>query len=384
MNPNSLSEPTLEYQLLLLCARTSFSNTDLEQIALHTHNHIDWDEFILIARLHGLAPLVFRALSRSELTAVPQDALSRLKQLHEAFRVRNLLLRNELLELVDTLAKGGVQAVPYKGPVLAEAIYGDIALRQFVDLDLLIRPTDALRARRILLLNGYDPLEDITPRNEKLYAAFHCGFSFKSKLQSVIEINWRIAPRYWRFPEISETMWSRLEHLPIASKEVPWFTAEDLLLILCMHGCKHKWDQLKWIVDIAELLRSNHTLNWDQLQQEAQHKSILRILNMGLILAHTLLDAQLPQRILDVLNKDKKLLELTSIVRCSLFSDRATYKKPAGTLTELFFLVRCSQSIEMKLFCSSLIPSYFILHYLIRPIWSFINPRSRTTDQSLG
>ena len=40
--------------------------------------------------------------------------------------------------------------VPVKGPVLASTAYGDIAMREFVDLDILVRPSDVASAMTIL------------------------------------------------------------------------------------------------------------------------------------------------------------------------------------------------------------------------------------------
>ena len=38
--------------------------------------------------------------------------------------------------------------------------------------------------------------------------------------------------------------------------------SEDLLIDLCAHGCKHLWQRLAWIGDIAALTRSRR-LAWD-------------------------------------------------------------------------------------------------------------------------
>jgi len=54
----------------------------------------------------------------------------------------------------------------------------------------------------------------------------------------------------------SGTIWRRQGTLSVLGTNVRWPAAEDLLLILCLHASTHRWGELKWIVDIAELLRT--------------------------------------------------------------------------------------------------------------------------------
>jgi hypothetical protein len=54
----------------------------------------------------------------------------------------NLFLEKELLTLLDTFKANNIMAVPFKGPLLAVAIYGDMLLRECGDLDFLIKRKD--------------------------------------------------------------------------------------------------------------------------------------------------------------------------------------------------------------------------------------------------
>ena len=53
--------------------------------------------------------------------------------------------------------KYDIQALAFKGPTLAQNAYGDITLRQFGDLDILIRKKDRSRMVSILLNEQYIP-----------------------------------------------------------------------------------------------------------------------------------------------------------------------------------------------------------------------------------
>ena len=52
-----------------------------------------------------------------------------------------------------------------------------------------------------------------------------------------------------------ERLWERVGRVPLGGNSVPSFAPEDMLLILCVYGSKHTWGRLKWVCDIAELIR---------------------------------------------------------------------------------------------------------------------------------
>jgi hypothetical protein len=60
----------------------------------------------------------------------------------------------QLLQTLELLRESGIQTVPFKGPALAVQAYGDLSLRQYDDLDLLIHEADVPRAYQLLIANG--------------------------------------------------------------------------------------------------------------------------------------------------------------------------------------------------------------------------------------
>ncbi len=83
----------------------------------------------------------------------------------------NILLTHELQKLLALFADNDVRAVPYKGPALALQLYGNVALRQFSDLDILVHPRDVLRARDLLLAEGYAQLPPLTDGQQAVLLA---------------------------------------------------------------------------------------------------------------------------------------------------------------------------------------------------------------------
>ena len=80
-------------------------------------------------------------------------------------------MTRELTRISALLENNGVCVIPWKGPILAAAAYGDVALRQFGDLDILVREQDAMRAKDLLLASGYRPLYPQPAEQEAAYYA---------------------------------------------------------------------------------------------------------------------------------------------------------------------------------------------------------------------
>jgi hypothetical protein len=66
-----------------------------------------------------------------------------------------------------------------------------------------------------------------------------------------------------------------------------------LLLVLCVHGSKHCWEQLKWLCDVAELVRQPD-LDWSRIEESATRTRVRRMVALALALSRDVLDVELP------------------------------------------------------------------------------------------
>jgi hypothetical protein len=94
----------------------------------------------------------------------------------------NLFLEKELLRLLDTFKADNIMAVPFKGPLLAVAIYGDMLLRECGDLDFLIKRKDVRIAINLLVSLGYRP-------DPKHQLDFEAHF-IHEETRSIIDLHW--------------------------------------------------------------------------------------------------------------------------------------------------------------------------------------------------
>ena len=91
-----------------------------------------------------MSPLLYQNLSRLS-GVVPAAVLTQLRERYDTNVRKSLVLARELFRVLDCIEALGVEAIPYKGVVLAETFYGDMALRQSGDMDLFVRARDVVR-----------------------------------------------------------------------------------------------------------------------------------------------------------------------------------------------------------------------------------------------
>jgi putative nucleotidyltransferase-like protein len=127
----------------------------------------------------------------------------------------------------------------------------------------------------------------------------HCELQFmRDEWFTVIDLHWDLAPRSFVFNLRGEEVMSRLQPVSLAGTTVETFGAEDLVLYLSMHGAKHLWRRLEWIVSLAEYLRTAPDLNWELMVQRAEQAHATRMLDLGLRLVEKFSDVSIPAHVL--------------------------------------------------------------------------------------
>ncbi len=88
--------------------------------------------------------------------------------------------------------------IPYKGVVLSELYYEDIALRQSGDMDLFVRKEDVARTKRAVRDLGYTPRLLIPADAEPDYIAsgYECTFDSPAG-KNLLELQWALQPRFY-------------------------------------------------------------------------------------------------------------------------------------------------------------------------------------------
>ena len=326
-----------EGELLLHCARAHLSDETAARVAELARAPLDWDLVFRLGIRHGTIPRLHRHLVATCPGVAPPAATERIRAQNEYNSLRNLTQARELIRVLGALDAGGVEALAYKGPTLATHAYGDLAHRQFGDLDLLVRPRDAARAAALLAEQGYRG----APWPEGSAGAAYLSRTHVHALHNAngsveLELHWAFMPREFSFDTDLDRWWRRLERRALGGASVRALPAEELLLVLCAHGCRHLWVRLKSVCDVAALVACEERLDWGRAFSEARAAGAQRMLALGLALARDLAGATLPPEVGRRVDAEPAVRALTARVSERLFNDELC--QPASAAAQLFYL----------------------------------------------
>jgi len=323
-----------EAALLLHCARRRINEGEDAELQELIRQVKDWENLLSTAQRHGLLPFLYRQLKVAGSESVPDEVLSRLRDLFFNNAARNLLLTEELHKILALFEAQGIESLPYKGPALALQLYGDTGFRQFDDLDLIVRRRDIKAASTLLLSAGYQtPYAICKSAREAAYLESQRQQLFVSKGGRVcLEIHWGFAPKSLVPALDAEHFWDRLEPFSLERTQTRSLAPEDLLIVLSVHGGKHLWERLSWICDVAELVASHTGLDWDGVIREASTLGVRRMLLLGLFLAKDLLQIDLPEAIVLKIEDDRIIPTLARQVKLNLLTDGVSATKPTSSI----------------------------------------------------
>jgi hypothetical protein len=312
-NPSIVETACPEKRLLIYCARVNAQPDFADKIRELASGPRDWEYIFSDAVDNSLIPLLHLHLSAVATDKVPSVQMDRLKAAALRNTAQCLLLTAELIRVMDALGSRGIAAVPYKGPVLAVHAYGDIALRQFEDLDIILRQVDLPVAHELMLGLGYRAKFPWILSADVPSALVPGDYIYIHEVHhAMVELHTERSMRHFPVPPSLEKLGRNLVSVSLSGHEIETFAAEDALAILCVHGSKHFWEKLSWIADISEMIRSHPGLEWSRAYQRAESLRAQRMLNVGLALAADLLATALPEEIGARIKKDRVAVELAA------------------------------------------------------------------------
>ena len=252
-----------ELSLLLASARTGDAQEKQAVIQQLLADGIDWTSFAQKALTHGVASFAAHTLARLAPDHIPGDILGAFHAITDETSRANRALFDELARLLDALAKNGVEAIPFKGPLLAIQVFGDLGLREFRDLDFLVHDEDLEKTIATLKDLGY-------PRTGEMTAA---QFDLLHRLQgqeiilgessgTAVEPHTRLTPLKMALEIDYAGLWGRAQRTRANGRTFLTPAPEDGLLLLAVHGGKEMWRRLKWACDFAGFVGSFPNLDW--------------------------------------------------------------------------------------------------------------------------
>jgi hypothetical protein len=306
-----------EWELLLAASSADPGGSALDRIRRLLEQPAEWEMALRLAENHGTSSLLYqRLLPLADM--VPSSTLASLRRRYEGNVYKSLFLVRELIRIVDRLEGLGIDAVPYKGVVMSEVYYGDMALRQSGDMDLFVRKRDVGRIKSALRDLEYTTRLVIPDEVLEDYIAAGYEWIFDSPAgPNLLELQWALQPRFYAVDFDMEGLFDRAVKVTLAGRVVKTPAPEDLLLVLSVHAAKHVWGRLIWLCDIAQILKREN-LDWDRVRARTREIGIERILRVTLLLANRFLGTAIPAAIESAVLADRAALGLADEISAAL------------------------------------------------------------------
>ena len=222
-----------------------------EPLTAALQRDLQWERVLKLASHHRVLPALYTRLQHR--VDVPASIQSALHARFFSHCQRAMRFSAELVTILRQLAAESIPVIAQKGPVLAHLLYGDAAMREFGDLDFLVRPVDVPQAIATLRDLGYEQNLQLSPRQEKAYLRSGYEYVFgRGAERNLVELQWNLLPRFYSVNVDIEDLFRRSVPARLrrsAASRV--LSPEDQLLFLCVHAAKHQWAQLGMIRDIA-------------------------------------------------------------------------------------------------------------------------------------
>jgi hypothetical protein len=280
-----------ELSLLLQCAADDDTVAGAESTRRLAGEVDDWQKFIELASRHALIPLVAQELALAAPDVVPPAIVADLRARSQQGVMRSLQLSGELVAAVHSLGAFGADPMPFKGPTLAVLVYGSLSLRQYEDLDILVRREEVDRARKALLSLGYSPVSAFNAsQRASIRLSGHHEQLVNAATGATIELHWSLNNRSLTHDSFEHHWWDNRQSVAIGGVDMRTLGVEQMLLYLCMHGGKHSWGRLSWLCDFQRALRAYPNAYWSRVWALARENGAARMVEIGLLLVESLLD----------------------------------------------------------------------------------------------
>jgi len=345
-----------DLKFLIACCKTELNDEDTQFILSYpsTTNH---QLLTAMALCHGILPLVYKTIKNLN-TSSPSDdqstsnhqlstLVNELKAHYQTIAQRNMLMSAELIRILQLLEKNSIEALAFKGPALSQMAYGDITLRQYVDLDVLVKKEDIYRVDNLLKELGYQRVIKLTENQERLWLILkHDMGLYHPKNGIHFEMHWSLLDEDYPIQMDQHALWENPQLININGKEIKTFPNEELLLYLCIHGSTHLWERIEWIKDIDLLIRTQ-TIDWEKIAKKAERGNVETIFYLGVYLAYTLFSTQLPSTVSVRIAHNKKLPVLTDYITKSWNEDNLG--GISGTLQRTLAMLRLFPDTKARL-----------------------------------
>jgi hypothetical protein len=291
----------VEDELILSSVKIHSTAKELEQLNNLIPQITDWNYLITTIIERGIAPLLFKQLPLlSNRSLIPNNIQSSLQYAYYRTLSRSMVLYETFKKVAIAFNSAGIQVIALKGIYLSEWLYQDIALRQFSDIDLLVKEEDGLKCLSILTEMGYKPYDsNVTEFIGSKSEIIHYPPMVLDGIS--IEIHLKLHRDSEKYQIQIDEFWKNAIPVIINQTPVYAFNNLDLLIHLCIHLDKHFHEghvQFTCFNDITNLLEKvADTFNWEEFINTCRLHQCEDVVFMYIVMVHKYIHATVPEHI---------------------------------------------------------------------------------------
>jgi Uncharacterised nucleotidyltransferase len=232
---------TPEFQLLLEVIR-QLSRAPAAELNLSADG-LDPGRLTQLAVRHGLAGLLALGLPNGHPAQVA------VAQVASLARLRSMEGAAALAGVSEALDVAGIRHIAFKGPSTAIRSYGDLGLRPFLDVDVLVEEEDLEEACAVIEGCGFKIAEGLDASQVDRMSGKHLSHA-RGAIR--LELHWKLSvfPGMIRSTHF-EDCWRRRKYFKVGPVDVPCLGRSDTLFHAAIHGTGHAFLCLKWLADLA-------------------------------------------------------------------------------------------------------------------------------------
>ena len=281
-----------EFELLVAAAiAEDVKCADVDKFEELLRCDINWPVVVKLARFHGVTPQLSRKL-RS--TSPQHPVLDELKPNLISSAQFNLFLANEFIRIQNAFTNACVPILTFKGPSLALVAYGDLGLRNFNDLDILVH-LDSIHAAIVLLSElGYSSYDGLDSEQQLFQLQSKGEVLFRHPNRACVDLHCNLSQGGFPFPVSFEDLWSKRQLVESSAGGLYTFSPLDLCIYSSIHGSKHEWSELRWILDFVRLASK---VGIKDIENRAKQIGEHRIVDFAFVVSETVLGFRFSERI---------------------------------------------------------------------------------------
>ena len=263
-----------------------------------------WDTLVQLAVERGIGPLMFKKLSFLENRhLIPEEQPNLLEQAYYMTLRRSIVLHDAYRKIVEKFAENGLRVIALKGIFLSDWLYSDIGLRQFSDIDLLVKPEEGLKGVSILKEMGYASRETEYISDYIESKSNNAHFSPMILNLVSVELHTKLHRDTESYHVNSEACWENAVMVQVDGLDTYGLHIYDLLIHLCIHLDRHFSEgqlQFTCFNDIANLVdKYSDTLDWTEFIDRCRQFNCEQEVMKYQVLVHKYFYVEIPKELLE-------------------------------------------------------------------------------------